>query len=392
MTESQHLLLELNLNLQHRIAQVEQDNQQKKAELAQLRQEHEQLQQSEARYRQLFENAPVSMLFINTEGYITEMNQASEHLFGLSLEQLNQQACSIFANAQLVENGTLPYMLRALAGETVIEEPTYYDSSKDFDGGKLNYGKGHYFPIRDKAEVVREIVEIAPDFSDLWASQQALQQERDRAATERIELLGTIAQVANLLLRSPDYTSVLPDVVQLLGEAVGSDRCVITKDLADSASNQLRVRILHEWDKSGVAIATERTPEYDQGLRVEGEVLEFHQPFLLGEVANFRVADLSEPMRSIFTAQGTLSSLIVPIMVQGQCWGEIGFDNCEEPRLYDEAEIAILKIAADSIAAAIERQAKDDELRRSEALYRSLFEMSNEGISTVGNSHHPISA
>lgn len=49
-------------------------------------------------------------------------------------------------------------------------------------------------------------------------------------------------------------------------------------------------------------------------------------------------------------------------------------------RLYNEAEIAILKIAADSLAAAIERQQKDDDLKRSEALYRSLFEISNEGI------------
>lgn len=72
--------------------------------------------------------------------------------------------------------------------------------------------------------------------------------------------------------------------------------------------------------------------------------------------------------------------LIVPIMVQGECWGHIGFDNCEASRLYDEAEIAILRIAADSLAAAIERQAKDDELRKSKALYRSLFEISNGGI------------
>jgi GAF domain-containing protein len=54
--------------------------------------------------------------------------------------------------------------------------------------------------------------------------------------------------------------------------------------------------------------------------------------------------------------------LIVPILYQQKCWGHIGFDNCGELRLYDEAEIAILKIAADSIAAVIERQAKDEEL------------------------------
>lgn len=205
------------LNLQSQIADLEQDNQQLQAELAQLRQEHEQLQRAQARYRQVFENAPLSILFINSDGYIPEGNQACEQLFGLTVEQLNQQACPIFENAQLAANGTLPYMLRTLAGETVIAPPTYYDASRE--GGKLNHGRGHYFPIRDAAGVVQEIVEMIPDFYDVWEAQQQVLQAREVAA----QLLSAIAQVANLLLRSPDYTTVLPDVVRLLGEGVGSE-------------------------------------------------------------------------------------------------------------------------------------------------------------------------
>ncbi|MDF5728162.1 MAG: hypothetical protein PUP92_09010 [Rhizonema sp. PD38] len=87
MTPSQRLL-ELNLNLQHRVEQLEQDNQQLQAELTQLRQEHDLLQRSPALYRQLFDNAPVSELSMNTESYITEMNQASKHWFDLSQAQL----------------------------------------------------------------------------------------------------------------------------------------------------------------------------------------------------------------------------------------------------------------------------------------------------------------
>jgi signal transduction histidine kinase/PAS domain-containing protein len=87
-------------------------------------------------------------------------------------------------------------------------------------------------------------------------------------------------------------------------------------------------------------------------------------------------------------------------------------DHCREPQLYDDAEIEILRIAAAGLAAVIERQVKDDELRlvqqaqlqaeqkrskelkhlnnelqraldhisESEKYYRSLFEISNEGI------------
>lgn len=313
------------------------------AELAQSRCEYALLQQSEARYRQVFSNTPISMLFINTAGYITQMNPAAEEFYGLTLEKLNQQGCPIFENPQLVENGTLPYMLQAFAGEAVTELPTTYDSSRGLENGKLNYGQGYYSPIRNAAGEVEAIVEVIADMSVAFELQQQLYQEKQRAAQERNRLLTTVAEVANLLLRSSDYTIILPDVVRLLGEAVGSDRCSIFQNIVHHVLNKPAVQLIAEWKK-------------------------------------YSCATTLKPMRSIFEAQGNTSMLVVPILVQGKCWGEIGFDNCGEPRIYDEAEIAILKIVADSIAAAIDRQAKEEELRRSEALYRSLFEISNEGI------------
>jgi PAS domain S-box-containing protein len=158
-----------------------------RAELARLRQTHERLQQSERRYRQVVETAPISILFIDSAGMLTEMNRAAEQLFGISFELLQQNAFPIFENPQLVENGTLPYMLQALAGETVIEQPSFYDPSRNHpEGNKNSLCKRHYFPLWDEAGRVSEIVGIAPDFSDLLRAQQAF-------AQERAQLLGTIA-------------------------------------------------------------------------------------------------------------------------------------------------------------------------------------------------------
>ncbi|MEM8714916.1 MAG: GAF domain-containing protein [Cyanobacteria bacterium P01_G01_bin.4] len=207
--------------------------------------------------------------------------------------------------------------------------------------------------------------------------------QRDRAARERARLLGSVAEVANLLLQSADYTTVLPEVVRLLGEAVRSDRCAVTQDVIHPDSGHLAVKFLHEWCAAGRESTATCVPEFlDEGqhLRLDGSFLEFHQSLLRGEVVNFLVADLSAPEREFMEAQGNTSMLIVPIMVQGQCWGEIGFDNCGEPRLYDEAEISILRVAAESIAAAISRQAQEDSTRESEERYRNLIELSTEGI------------
>jgi PAS domain S-box-containing protein len=199
-------------------------------------------------------------------------------------------------------------------------------------------------------------------------------------AQERAKLLSTVAQVANLLLKTPDYRTVLPDVVQLLGEVVGSDRCSIGENITHPASGQSAVSILPEWCQAGVTPSKEYSPHSDQLFLWQHDAPYIDEKLLRGEVINCLVADLPEPDRSLLAAQGNTAELFVPIVVNQTFWGFIAFDNCGEPRLYDEAEVAILQVAADSIAAAIERQAKDEELRRSEALYRSLFEISNEGI------------
>ena len=64
------------------------------------------------------------------------------------------------------------------------------------------FGRGHYVPIRNGSGAVEEFVEICPDYVDFFALQAQLLAEQEQAAQERARLLSTVAQVANLLLRS----------------------------------------------------------------------------------------------------------------------------------------------------------------------------------------------
>lgn len=201
--------------------------------------------------------------------------------------------------------------------------------------------------------------------------------QQEQAAQERANLLNTTAQVANLLLRSPDYTSVLPDVVRLLGEAVGSDRCSIVQNCIDPATGQPGVIVPVEWCAAEIPTSVQTTIELQTVLLWEA-LGDFYPRFLQGDVFNFLVADLPEPCRRIFQSQGNTSVLAVPIVVNSRSWGLISFDNCGEPQLYDEAEIAILKIAADSLAAAIERQQNQEALLETEQNRAAELEKINE--------------
>ncbi len=361
---------------QQRVAVLEAELAQTRSHLATLQHKNESLRRSESRYRQIFENAPISVFLAATDGTLTEMNTAAEKFFGFTIAQAQTHNLNCLTDSNLVENGTSTSAQRAIAGETVIEPPMSFDPTSTIGRGQWKWAQGHYYPIRDETGQVQEVAEIALDLTPMYEVQQRLSQERT-------QLLNTIAQVANLLLRgsigtasqTPDYTAVLPDVVRLLGEAVGSDRCTVGQDeIVDG--NTVSVRAIAEWCRIGVSSALDIHPEFEEGVEPFAEI---YQPLSQGESVNVLVSDLAEPVRSFMAQQGIMSLLLVPILAKGKSWGHFAFDNCGEARLFDEAEIAVLKIAADSIVAAIERQAKDNDLRSAQqTLLQAEYERSQE--------------
>jgi diguanylate cyclase (GGDEF)-like protein/PAS domain S-box-containing protein len=53
---------------------------------------------------------------------------------------------------------------------------------------------------------------------------------------------------------------------------------------------------------------------------------------------------------------GTKSVLLIPISVNGEYWGIVGFDSCKQERIWPDVEINILRMLADLIGSAIERE------------------------------------
>lgn len=203
--------------------------------------------------------------------------------------------------------------------------------------------------------------------------------EREQAAQERAKLLQAVATVANSLLRSPDYRTALPEVLQILGEAAKSDRCSLVENVLDSQTGEAAVKICAEWCRQDIQASIDHTPELENAL-LWSYFPQFEEELIQGKTSTFLIDELSEPASSILQAQGNISLTLVPIVVQGKFWGVFSFDYCQQARLFAEADTAIFAIAVDSIAAAIEREQQDEALKASEKRYRTLFELSNEGI------------
>lgn len=81
------------------------------------------------------------------------------------------------------------------------------------------------------------------------------------------------------------------------------------------------------------------------------------QSRLRGEVQAVMVNQLPEGtwLHGNLARQKILSMLTLPIMVDGEWWGVLGFDDCEREYSWSETEMALLRTAAGLIAGAIAR-------------------------------------
>ena len=98
-----------------------------------------------------------------------------------------------------------------------------------------------------------------------------------------------------------------------------------------------------------------------------------------GHLIKGLVRDFPESERKALQSQSIQSLLAIPISIEGQFWGFIGFDDCHSERIWTGIDVSILQAAAASIGGAIVRKRVEDDLREakdaaeSAALAKSEF-------------------
>jgi PAS domain S-box-containing protein len=155
----------------------------------------ESLRRSEMRFRGLMEQAPVSMMMLSPDGWTRQVNRAWEKLWGTRLEDLSDY--NMLEDRQLEEEGVLPYLRRAFAGEAVAIPEIRYDPRRtlpnhEFPDEPVRWVSTVAYPVKDDAGRVREVVMIHQDITDQRKAEAAL-----RESEENLRLLAdTIPQLA----------------------------------------------------------------------------------------------------------------------------------------------------------------------------------------------------
>ncbi|RFF32728.1 GGDEF domain-containing protein [Wenzhouxiangella sediminis] len=194
----------------------------------------------------------------------------------------------------------------------------------------------------------------ASDRSERW-------QREERERHSRDAILSALAHAARILFGAEGNDQVMPKALQVLGEAVGADRVYVFENHRDPETGELLASQRYEWCRPGIRALIDEPGM--QGMSYDRLIPNWRDRFLAREPVVGLVEEMPPLERELLEPQEVLSILIVPVFLDGEFWGLIGFDDCSSRRHWEQAEINALRIAAGTIGGAIRSMRADEELR-----------------------------
>jgi PAS domain S-box-containing protein len=194
-----------------------------------------------------------------------------------------------------------------------------------------------------------------------WVSGLLERKQGEQALLRRDAILAALAENVQQLLAAPSWEDSIQDILAHLGRATSASRVYIFQARRQGADWLADQRF--EWCAAGIPPRLNR-PEL-QGVNLSQLFPDRIGVILAGQPIGGAVRNLPERERAILERQQIVSILILPILIDGQLWGFIGFDECTGEHTWDALEIELLRTVAADLSATIKRQQQERELRRS---------------------------
>lgn len=205
------------------------------------------------------------------------------------------------------------------------------------------------FPVEVRVKLIEIkgeefIVALSENISD------RIQVERQLARKQK--LLEVISRTTIEMLDSTDILFDIGQALPIIGEAVSVDRTYLFTNTLNKDGQLLTSQRL-EWN-SGVKDPQIDNPELQNFPISEFDLflndLENDKPFE-AVVSNMKDGEL----KRILQSQDIISILIIPIHVNQEFWGFIGYDDCKTERSWGVDELTMLKTFASVISKGLER-------------------------------------
>ncbi|MEB3279710.1 MAG: PAS domain S-box protein [Lyngbya sp.] len=207
--------------------------------------------------------------------------------------------------------------------------------------------------------------EIARDIRERKQAEAALQQ-RDNYLTALVE-------VQRQLLCATSQSNLYELVLSLLGQAANASQVYVFEHYYDEFQRPYLYYMSH-WSAPDATSKLNRSVL--QELYDRPCFSSWIEQMSQGKAICLSIDQMTFKQRQILEPAGISTVLLFPLIVKGEFFGLIGFDNDEDDRQWDEAEISLLAAAVSAIALATERQLAQEQLQRQ----LTAIEAASEGI------------
>ena len=309
------------------------------------------LRQAETKYRSIFENAVEGIFQTTPSGRYITVNPMLAKIYGYASPQELITSLTNIEQQLYVEPGRRETFVEQMLtqGSVIGYESAVYKK----DGTVIWISES----ARATYDANGEVVGFEGTVEDIT--------ERKKSELElhrRDRLLQGVAQGSQHLLTNLDIKQSLPKILAILGQAAAADRAYLYENHHDSVSGEPSMSLQYEWTQTGIRSGIDQ-PHWQNQSYAEHGLMRWYRAFQAGQPVRGRVSTFSEAEQQLLLQDDIVSIVMVPIFIDHDLWGYIGFDACRQIRDWTPSEESILVTIAASIGGALKRRHTEEQMR-----------------------------
>jgi len=322
------------------------------------------LQSTEDTFKTIWENSYDGMRLTDEEGKIYICNESYAKMLGKSRFEIEGQSISSIYDYEHGLKFLKQYKEEFKTGKIRTKFETtvhlWNNTAKNFEITN-SYVKGE----DDK----KYLFSIYRDISS--------RKEQEVITGKKDKLLQGIANATKTLISAKNKEEGFNRALQILGLAAEVDRIYIFQHLVNKETDEMYFSLLYEWVSDGTEPQS-RNPEFDKISYSRFASLRFYENFSMGNTLKYVISELPQRDRENFIDKNIKSIILVPILIDGNYWGFIGFDELKSERIWSSNEESILITMASTIGSVIRRNIfKDVLIRQNEELDKAVKRAEN---------------
>lgn len=309
------------------------------------------LTQAEAKYRSIFENAVEGIFQTTPEGHYLTANSMLAKLYGYDSPPELIASLTDIRHQLYVEPQRRDEFSRLLQAQ---------DAVLDFES-QVYRKDGSVIWISENARAIRDgdgsLLGYEGTVEDITKRKQG-----EAELLKRDRLLEGVATAMTYLLTDTNYEAVIEKVLSALGRAAAADHVYIYENHPHPETGEVAMSLRYEWTRSTIQPTLQQTHWQNQPYSAFG-MTRWYNTLAKGESLQGITQELPTAEQELLQLDHILSILLVPILIDEQFWGFIGFDDCTTERCWSSNEASTLVAMAASIGGTLKRQQAEATIR-----------------------------